>query len=398
MAKIKLIKTEEDYKDALKLFKTLMNMDPDPNSDEGEQLALLATLIEDYESSILPASLPDPIDAILFRMEQANLKSSDLVPYIGSKSKVSEILSRKRPLTLTMMRALETGLGIPAKVLLKESDPENVSWDNFPIKEMERRRYFDDKSLRPSSTNERLESFFRPIGSPDQFWGMLKKSNYVRTSRPMDKQALAAWSGYILKQAKTIQYPSTFKKATINLVFMQKLAKLSTDPNGPIQASNTLRDLGIGLVIEPHFPKTYLDGAVIMIDKNHPVIGLTLRYDRLDNFWFTLMHELAHIALHFNQNTNLFYDDLDTEDSNIMEKDADQLAEQALVPESKWENSPARLIPSPIAAESLANELGVHVAIVAGKMRRRGEHYQYLNAIVNQAKVRKYFDEAKWRK
>ena len=159
-----------------------------------------------------------------------------------------------------------------------------------------------------------------------------------------------------------------------------------------------MRKYGIALVIEPHFPHTYLDGATILIDKNRPTIGLTIRFDRIDNFWFTLMHELAHIILHYNQNTSFFYDDLDNPDKNELEQEADRLACEALIPESKWEDSPAKLIPSPIAAESLAKELGIHTAIVAGRMRREGGRYVYLNSIINQAKVRIYFPEIKWSK
>ncbi|NKE72981.1 ImmA/IrrE family metallo-endopeptidase [Candidatus Manganitrophus noduliformans] len=402
MNKIKVIKTEKDYKEALELVEVLMDNNPSPESEEGEKLNLLATLIEDYETTVIPQSLPDPVDAILFRMEQANLKPADLIPYIGSRSKVSEVLSRKRPLTLSMMRALEAGLGIPAKVLLRESDefrdPEQITWKNFPIKEMEKRGYFDKKSLKGRDINDLMESFFKPIGPPATILGLLRKSNYIRASRPMDKQALAAWSGYILKRGKEIAYPTIFKQNKINVSFMQQLAKLSADSKGSVLVFDVLKDIGIGLVVEPHFPKTYLDGAVFMTDRKHPVIGLTIRHDRLDNFWFTLMHELAHLALHFDQDINLFYDDLDNEDSSGVEIEADQLAREALVPESVWENSPAKLIPSPIAAESLAKELHIHPAVVAGKMRREGDQYQYLNTIISQAKVRKYFPEINWSK
>lgn len=402
MNKIKVIKTEKDYKDALEFVEFLMGNNPAPNSEEGEKLELLTTLIEDYESDLFPESLPDPVDAILFRMEQANLKPVDLVSYIGSRSKVSEVLSRKRPLTLSMMRSLEAGLGIPAKVLLKEGDEfrdqGDIVWKKFPIKEMRKRGYFGNKSLKKIDIKDLMESFFSPIGSPASILGILRKSNYVRTSRPMDKHALSVWSSFVLREAAKIKYSTTFKHKKINLVLMQKVVKLSTDPNGPILAADILRKLGIGLIIEPHFPKTYLDGAVIMTDKKHPVIGLTLRYDRLDNFWFTLMHELAHIVLHYNNSINLFYDDLDKQDSTEIEKEADQLASDALIPAGIWENSPARLIPSPIAAESLANELGIHVAIAAGKMRHEGSRYLYLNRIVNQAKVRVYFQNKKWNK
>ena len=140
---IKIIKTDKDHKEALLLIEQLMDLNPDPNSEEGEKLNILTTLVQDYESRLFPESLPDPVDAIIFRMEQQNLKPVDLIPYIGSRSKVSEILSRKRSLTLSMIRALEGGLGIPAKVLLKEPDEfrdaEGIAWSRFPVKEMNKR-------------------------------------------------------------------------------------------------------------------------------------------------------------------------------------------------------------------------------------------------------------------
>lgn len=136
-----------------------------------------------------------------------------------------------------------------------------------------------------------------------------------------------------------------------------------------------------------------------MKDETHPVIGLTVRHDRLDNFWFTLMHELAHISLHFGEQISLFYDDLDNVDeTNNLEQEADALAGEALVPTDKWEDSPAKLVPSPIAAESLAREIGVHTAIVAGRMRHASKRYVYLTTIVNQAKVRHHFPQVRWSK
>ncbi|OHA80345.1 MAG: transcriptional regulator, partial [Candidatus Yonathbacteria bacterium RBG_16_43_6] len=125
MSKIKFIKTESDYKEALDLIKVLLSHDPDPSSDEGEQLSLLSTLVQDYESRSLPESLPNPVDAIKFRMEQSDLKPVDLIPYIGSRGRVSEILAGKRQLTLDMVRALEVGLGIPAKVLIRKPEIES---------------------------------------------------------------------------------------------------------------------------------------------------------------------------------------------------------------------------------------------------------------------------------
>ncbi len=98
-------------------------MDAEPGSADEEALELWGLLIREYEKEHYPIELPDPIDAILFRMEQAGLKPKDLIPYIGSQSKVSEVLNRKRRLSLTMIRALQQGLGIPAEVLLQQPTP-----------------------------------------------------------------------------------------------------------------------------------------------------------------------------------------------------------------------------------------------------------------------------------
>jgi HTH-type transcriptional regulator/antitoxin HigA len=112
----KLIKNEAEYEKALSMIDELM--DAEPGTAQGDKLELLVTLVELYEKKAHPIGLPDPVEAIKFRMEQMGLKQKDMVPYFGSRSKVSEVLSRQRPLSLAMMRKLNAGLDIPATVLL----------------------------------------------------------------------------------------------------------------------------------------------------------------------------------------------------------------------------------------------------------------------------------------
>ena len=116
--KPKLVKNEADYKATLARIEEIFNAKL--GSPEGDELDLLVTLVELYEEKAYRINLPDPITAIRFRMEQQGLKAKDLVPYIGSAPKVSEVLSGKRRLSLTMIRNLVNGLGIPAEVLLQE--------------------------------------------------------------------------------------------------------------------------------------------------------------------------------------------------------------------------------------------------------------------------------------
>lgn len=115
---IKPIKTQRDYHRALKEIDRLM--DAKPNTPNGDRLDLLTTLVSAWEERHFPIDSPDPVAAILFAMEQRGLTRRDLEPFIGSRARVAEILGRKRPLTLPMIRRLHAGLGIPAEVLISE--------------------------------------------------------------------------------------------------------------------------------------------------------------------------------------------------------------------------------------------------------------------------------------
>lgn len=114
---IKPIKTEREYKAALEEIKRLF--DADPGTPSGDRLEVLVTLVEAYEEIHYPIPLPDPIEAISYYMESRSLTRADLEKYIGSRARVSEILNRKRSLTLSMIQRLHKGLGIPAEVLVQ---------------------------------------------------------------------------------------------------------------------------------------------------------------------------------------------------------------------------------------------------------------------------------------
>ncbi|MGA2151822.1 MAG: helix-turn-helix domain-containing protein [Geobacteraceae bacterium] len=116
--RIRILKNEADYEAALAEIEKIM-VNPRPDAD---RLELLALLVSDYEDKYYPIDMPDPVEAITFRMEQMGLTRKDLERYIGSRSKVSEVLSGNRRLSLSMIRALHEGLGIPAEVLLGRPD------------------------------------------------------------------------------------------------------------------------------------------------------------------------------------------------------------------------------------------------------------------------------------
>ncbi|QNR24882.1 helix-turn-helix domain-containing protein [Croceimicrobium hydrocarbonivorans] len=116
--KLKVIRTEEDYQEALARLEKIF--DSKPSSKNGDELEILSILIDQYEKEHFPIDLPDPIEAIKFRMDQMGLKQKDLAEIVGFKSRVSEILNKKRKLTLEMVRKLNTALRIPTEVLIQD--------------------------------------------------------------------------------------------------------------------------------------------------------------------------------------------------------------------------------------------------------------------------------------
>jgi HTH-type transcriptional regulator / antitoxin HigA len=115
-----IIHNDAEHHDALAALDRLMEIDPESGTPEADDLQLLALLIETYEKARWPIGLPDPVDAIRFCMDQQGLTRRDLEPYIGSRARVSEVLSGKRALSMRMIRALHAGLDIPLEVLVQE--------------------------------------------------------------------------------------------------------------------------------------------------------------------------------------------------------------------------------------------------------------------------------------
>jgi HTH-type transcriptional regulator / antitoxin HigA len=123
-----------------------------------------------------------------------------------------------------------------------------------------------------------------------------------------------------------------------------------------------------------------------------PVIGMTLRYDRLDNFWFVMFHELMHIIHHLKKGKleNIF-DNLDEDVENEIELEADALAGEALISSSEWSRALPRFLQSKESIETFASQIGISPTIVAGRIRREAKNYRILNDLVGQDEVRIHF-------
>lgn len=395
--KPRVIKSQEDYENALAEVERLIALDPNPLTPEGELLELQAALVEKYELEYFPFESPDPIEAILFRMEQQDLKQRDLVPYIGSRSKVSEVLSRKRTLTMSMVRALNEGLGIPAEILIQEGRRKNfetteIEWEKFPVREMVKRGWINatPKEIRENPV-ELVQGFFNRLGSKQQVYALYRRTFHERFGKSVDLNALRAWCARILLQAREMRL-GKYKQGTVTREFAKQVAQLSPAPDGPLLAQRYLAEHGIALVIESRLPNTRLDGTAMLTESAVPVIGLTLRYDRIDNFWHTLMHELAHVCLHLDTEQVTFLDDLDTEaPDDELEKEADYLARNIFIPREIWERTEAYNERTLSAVCELARELNIHPAIIAGRIRHDTKNFRILSQLTGNGQVRALF-------
>ncbi len=393
--KVKLIKNETDYGAAMARLSALMAADPDAGSAAENELDLLALVIEDYERKIVPPAVPDPIEAILFRIDQAGLTRKDLIPYIGSAPKVSEVLARKRPLSLTMIRRLHQGLGIPADVLIGGAEAgdavleaPDIDYTRFPLKEMLDRGCFGSFTGNAARLKDYAEDlmrgFLRDL-SPNQTEPVLMRAPlHQRGERHMNEEALLAWRLCVLKKARAADPSRDYKKGVVTARWLRELARLSSFQEGPKLAREYLARVGIALVVEPHFKGTYLDGAA-MLDQGRPIVALTLRHDRLDNFWFVLLHELAHVARHLDEGHPFFADDLDSPDkSDRQEAEADQMAGEALLPQAEWAAFSTQANPTASTAQTLADRLGIDAAIVAGRARHEQRNFRLLTRLLGQ--------------
>jgi HTH-type transcriptional regulator/antitoxin HigA len=323
-------------------------------------------------------------------MEQQGLSPRDLEPFIGSRSKVSEVLSGKVPLSLRMIRALSQGLEIPAEVMLaspKTSSPEGVP--RLPVAEIVRQGWVDVEA-----DNESVyRSLVAEAGGPKYVEAFARQSAHVRESANFDAGAQVAWQLRVLALARKDHNRRTYEREALSPEFMRDFVQLSAHSDGPRQAVGALAEVGIAVVGVAQLPRTRLDGAALLAEEGRPVIGLTLRFDRLDNFWFTIIHEVIHVREHLGVTAPAFFDDLDSSAMDEIEEEADALTREAIVPAAKWNRCRAARERSPAAVLDLAHELGIHPGIVAGLVRHDANNYRILGQLVGQGEVRRVFPE-----
>ncbi|UGQ46159.1 ImmA/IrrE family metallo-endopeptidase [Massilia endophytica] len=395
----KVIRSEEQHQEYLLEMQRLIANNPAVGSVDAERLELLSVLVEAYENQKYPIEAPDPIDAIHFRMQEQGLRQADLVQYFGTRSRVSEVLSRKRPLTVHMIRALSVGLGISAETLVgieptdaSTGGKDDIDWADFPVKEMMARGWLNKLTNKAVQSAEDLVKGFIADAGMQFGSAAFRRSLHGDAYSPSTKHALYAWLARVIQKARERKSRvGPFNPETLGPAFLRELVQLSWYEHGPALAVEFLEKHGIAVVVEPALRGTLLDGAALQDSDGMPVIGLTLRFDRLDNFWFTLLHEVAHLWKHVNIE-ELFLDNLDSSSEDRRELEANRIAKEALIPRVAWKRSDAYLNPNYETIDKLSRELRIHPSIIAGRLRKERENYTVFNDLVGHNQVRKHFN------
>jgi HTH-type transcriptional regulator/antitoxin HigA len=410
----KIIKTEPDYRSYLGEVERLAIEDPPPESPDGSRLELLSLLVEEYERSRFRFNTPSPIEAIQFRMHEQGLRQADLVPYFGSRSRVSEVLAGKRPLTVQMIRDISAGLGISADVLVADSNTtlvesvldggdSEVDWTCLPSKEMDRHGYFEEVPTRGGRTlSELARDFVTSILPPSGGYPVLARQGLRGDAVNLKSQyGLLAWKARVLdlarKRRTSLRLPA-YHSGSVDAAFLAQLVHLSWHQNGMRMACELVEGKGIPVVIERHLAGTQLDGAAFLDQDGGPVIGLTLRFDRIDHFWFTLLHELAHVMKHLSNPGDAFLDRLEDSDATeALEIEANRIARDSLIPRAAWRRSEILSSPSRERIIRFANEQKIHPAIVAGRVRRESGNFLAFGDLLGSDEVKSQFPEVSFK-
>ena len=277
---------------------------------------------------------------------------------------------------------------------------QDMDWSKFPLIEMAKRNWIPMLDGIKGKAEELIRDFIKEAGEletvPKPCFRQGKRGRY---NPKMDLFALTAWCIRVQSIARKNPLKTKYIKGSIKLGTLQKIARLSYFENGPLLAREYLEKHGIHLIVVPHLPKTYLDGAAILLPDGTPIIGLTLRYDKIDNFWFCLLHELSHVSKHLSASDRLIIDDLDpkgkkVETEDIIEKEADEMARNGLIPKRVWDRKALSGKALTQEVYALAKNLKIHPAIIAGRIRLEQNNYKLLSRHVGNKQIRKHFADS----
>lgn len=302
-----------------------------------------------------------------------------------------------RGASVKRLREIAAALGIDIKEtssLHAPTDP-TFAWADFPVREMNKRKWFNDFNGTTAQAVARADVLvptFLRSGNLLQPVAMLNKQN-VRKGSASNPLALLAWQARVSFCASQETIPA-YRHGSITSNWVKELVSLSAKQDGPACVKPYLNSLGIHFFVEEHLPQTHLDGAVFVSAEGQPIIGMTIRHDRLDNFWFVLLHEVGHVVQHYDllKAAPIFDEDIEGEDKDLIEDQADEYAQEALIPSSYWNEALSRFFPSDDTIVADAAALKIAPAIIAGRIRREQMKYTIYTKLIGQGEVRKLFN------
>ncbi len=223
-----------------------------------------------------------------------------------------------------------------------------------------------------------------------------KQPTLFRKTAKANENLLAIWQARARAQAEYLCVAEERPAFTgLTKEHLRKLARLSVDPRVVQQLPSILAEFGIILVYVCALPGMSADGAVFHLSTGHPVIAMSLRFPRLDYFWFTLLHELAHLVLHANElKEPVFFDVESDEDNDKIEKAANRLAKDSMVDRESWRSCAPKYDTSDRAVLAYAAEQGVHPSLIAGLLRKEFDNYKRYSSIINEHDIRKIIFES----
>lgn len=405
---MKLLKTPEQHADALVRIADLLARGENRNPDEQDECEVLLVLIKKYEDEHRPIVPPTPVEAIRFRMDQMGYRQKDLAELVGGASRASEILAGKRGLTVEMIRRLRDEWHIPADCLVGGAEPPEPEPSaptpgaegqpgpkDYPLKQMYDRGYFPgfrNDWQKHGKDRAGLLRDFLGLAAEHRFQPLLCRQTGSGKAK-LNPHALEAWQlRVMLRAAEEKKSLVPYDAAGVDEAFLRWLVGLSTLDRGPLLVIEELEKRGIGVIIEPHLDRTHLDGAAILAADGRPVIGLTLRHDRLDNFWFTLFHEIGHVVLgHLTPERRTMVDrNIDQKKTQPEELEADRFALATLIPPQVWEDQVKHLHYA-VDIRAAAGRLCVSPAVIAGRLRREANDFRLHRTLVGYDQVKPLF-------
>lgn len=385
----------------------LLEIQRDALASQIEELEEDAALYDDLRSGRVTSfeanglhELPD----ILIRARIARgMSQKDLAAFLGLKEQQIQRYEAERYRSASLDRLVEISEALNVQIRNRANlvgngrlalvDP--AVWQAFPIAEMYRRGWFEDfpgtLAQARKAAVELVPAFLQASGGRHAPAALHRKS--VRASGQVHEASIAAWEARVRQLAERDPPATTFSPELIDDDWIAGLVALTLDPSGPANAVPYLRAIGISLVVERHLPGTLLDGASMCTFGSHAIIALTLRHDRLDNFWFTLLHEIGHLKRHIGDDKyTAIFDDTEAPAAEEIEREADAFALEALLPAAKWDLAASRFTRTEKAVVGDAKRFSVGPAIIAGRVRREAGDYTILRGLVGAGEVRRQFE------